>query len=237
MKKLHYIAMSLLPLLGQAQTAQVHIAGTAYPVIFADTNLLFAVHQRIASDLTVCFSPASSFDDAAGTEKEEGVYPPNLFHTMFPCEEMCDGFSLVDYDNQKSVRVSRVASSNYLHAFTLMEAHSNAVQKLQDFIVALKDPNLPAGPLQALKDLHNSTPEDRAEAFSDSDYREFVRGLQANRILGSCALAFTVQPCPELGNAEIPMTVLFTAHRSDPSFAIGLPILFHNGRWGFGKYW
>ena len=144
MKRLILFCCSCVPFWVQAQTAQVQIAGTSYPVIFADTNLSSKVKQRIASDLTILFAPASSFRDARGggaDEVEEDVFRPSSLRTLFPDEaEKRAGIFLVDRDNEKSVRVDKAASSNYVHAFKLVDAHSNAVAKLGAFVTQVNDP-------------------------------------------------------------------------------------------------
>jgi len=154
-------------------------------------------------------------------------------------DETREGIFLVDYDNQKSVRVSQVASSNYLHAFTLVDTHSNAVKKAYEFVAFLKSPDLASKPLQVLKGLHNTPPEEREkEAFDEDIYRGFATELQQSKILGFCVLNFAVRQHPELGNAEVLVNILFTADKTDPSdYVFGLPIVYYKGKWGFGKYW
>ena len=69
MKTLHYIALLCcisLPLLAQAQTSQVHIAGSNYFIEFKDAMLSATNRQRIASDLTIVFSLSASFEELKG---------------------------------------------------------------------------------------------------------------------------------------------------------------------------
>ena len=244
MKKLLHATL-FLPLFGLAQTAQVHIAGAEYPVIFADTNLLPTAMQRIATDLTVVFSPALSFEEAKGRGLDAmvkatvplpgggtsitningvgrwaGAFKPSLDKTLFSEEE--EGFFIVDYDNQKSVQVSKVASSNYVHAFKLMDAHSNAVQKAYAFAVMLKTTDWSTQPIQALKGLHHMTPEDR-DAFNDDYYRTFAEEMQQHVTLGITALGFSLKKRPEVGDKIV--------------LVYGSLLLYYDGRWGFGKYW
>ena len=149
------------------------------------------------------------------------------------------GFFLVDQNNQKSIRVDGVASSNYLHAFALMDAHSNAVQKAHEFVTWLNNPtnNLTALPLQELKNLHHMTPSNRLSLFNDEAYLGFAEEIEECKVFEVSALCFYVQSRPEVGGEEVPVIALFTAKKSDPSDPLAFPILFHNGRWGFGKYW
>ncbi|MCL1919601.1 MAG: hypothetical protein FWG50_00760 [Kiritimatiellaeota bacterium] len=259
MKKLHRIVLlscAALPFLGQAQTAQVHIAGSAYPVLFADTNLTSKVKQRIADDLTIAFSPAPSFERAMGGDEVEattplpggdtavtsfigrdyweGAFGPSRNHSMLCFDEIREGIYLVDYNGQKSVRIDKVASSNYLHTFALMKAHSNAVAKAHEFVEALKNPNLASEPLQVLKDMHHALP---LKETDDDTYRGFARETQKCKNLELCALNFSLQMCPELSDQKVLVAVQFSLYQSDPSKLHGFPIIFHNGRWGFGKYW
>ena len=153
------------------------------------------------------------------------------------CREDKENVFLVDYDSQKSVRVTQVASSNYLHAFALMKTHTNAVRKAHGFIAMLNNTDLSQAPIQVLKDLHNSPPEDR-EDFDDDTYRGFTAETQEYKVLAFSALNFKMMQFPELGNAEVPVIILGLVKKSDPTGGVTLmPILFHNGRWGFWKYW
>ena len=261
MTKVCTAALICLPLLLQAQTAQVYIAGTNYPAFFADTNLSATVQQRMASDLTVVFSAVPSFQAArsspvastvplpgGGTSiiktslqsSWEGAYIPYRFRCMFIKEENLNGVFLVDYNGQKSVRVTQAVSDRYLQAFAQMETHSNAVQKLQEFIALVKSPGLSSLPLQILEGMHNTPPSYREE-YGEDEYRSFARELEQKVQIFDCsALNFLVEPqlYPEFGTDEIPITFLFTKLKSSPSgYVLGLPLLFHNGKWGFGKYW
>jgi len=247
MKKLLHIAL-LLPLLGQAQTAQVHIAGSDYPAIFAETNLSFKVRQRIANDLKIVFSPSSSFEEAQdqGTYGEvdatvslpgggtavtkdinglklwAGVFKPNREKTVFTTEKESEGIFLVDYNNVKSVRLNEVASSNYVHAFKLVDAHSNAVQKAHEFMAAMKNTDWSTQPLQALKNLHHLTPEDEADFRDIEDYRAFAELAQQHLILKITALGFSLETRPEVGDKKV--------------LVYGNVLIFYDGRWGFGRF-
>jgi len=231
--------------MGQAQTSQVHIADATYPVIFADTNLSSLVKQRIAADLTVCFSPATSFDDAMGRGGDEveaaaplpggntaittqngadyweGAYKPYDFAGMLP-DEMRKNIFLVDYNNQKSVRVTAAASSNYLNAFTLVDTHSNTVQKLHVFLATLKNTDWSQQPLQAMKDLLHLTPQER-EQLSADDYRDFAEAVKQNATLGVTVLQFSWATRPEAGGKKV--------------LVYGPVTLFYEGRWGIVNFW
>jgi len=246
MKKLLHIAL-LLPLLGQAQTAQVHIAGSDYPVIFAETNLSFKVRQRIASDLKIIFSPASSFEevkergmygkveptvplpgggttvtnDINGFSLWAGVFKPNPQKTLFPKKNGGEGVFLVDYNNVKSVRLNAVASSNYVHAFKLVDAHSNAVKKAHEFMATMKNTDWSTQPLQALKDLHHMTSEEREE-MSDDEYLGFAETVQQHLISKITALGFSLETRPEVGDKKV--------------LVYGNVLIFYDGRWGFGRF-
>ena len=228
MKRMKYVTLSLclgMSYGGYAQTAQVQIAGINYPVIFADTNLSNIVKQRIASDLTAVFSPASSFREARGGETDEvepGVFKPRRSNLNLPQGKKREGIFLVDSNNEKSVRIDKVASSNYVHAFKLMAAHSNAVKKVQEFYVTLKNTDWSTQPIQALKNLHHMTPEDREE-FDDDGYRGFAEEMQDNLTFrGITALGFSLQKRPEVGGREV--------------LVYGDLLIFYDGRWGFGRF-
>ena len=243
-----YVITFCLPFLGQAQTAEVQVAGSNYPVLFADTNLSFAVRQRIASDLTIAFSPAPSFEEAMGgglvgsveasiplpgggtavtslngRDYWDGVFKPSTLGLMLPDGERREGIFLVDYNNQKSLRLNKVASSNYLHAFTLVDAHSNTVQKALAFATTLKNTDWDAQPLQVLKDLLHMTPGDREE-FPEDAYLGFAKDIQQAMppVTGVSALGFSLQKRPEVGGEEV--------------LVYGGLLLFYDGRWGFGKF-
>jgi len=247
MNKMSYVTLSLwlgMSFGGQAQTTQVQIAGTNYPVIFVDTNLSSTVKKRITSDLTFVFSSALSFEDATGgegTKIEEGVYRPDQRTTMFPTDKEREGVLMVDRDNEKSVRVEKIASSNYLHAFVLMKTHSNAVKKASEFVALMNSPDLPTKPLQVLRSLFQDPPLIEAEDRSDEELLRFPAVvLQPYQRPGFSALHFSLQKCPELDGAEVLMMYLYMIEKPNPAPTgknFGLPIFFYNGRWGFGKYW
>ena len=214
-----------------------------------DTNLSVTVRQRIASDLTVVFSPAPSFEEL-GTGKggyvtsedleleATGFLTPAPSISMIPTNQRREGIFIVNQNGGKRVHINEVASSNYLHAFTLMDANSNAVQKAHEFVAWLNSPtnNLSSLPLKELKKLHNTLPEVR-QIFRDDDYRSFAAELQQSKAFEISALCFFVQKSPEVGDTEVPAIALFTISKSNPTTPFAFPIFFHNGRWGFGKYW
>ena len=237
MKKMPYVAMLCLPLLGQAQTAQVHIAGVDYPVMFVDTNLSLEVKQRIASDLKIVFSSVPSFEKARGREAESGVFKLRRFGLVIPHDERREGIFVIDKDNQRCISLNEFASSNYVAAFTLVDAHSNAVQKARAFAATVKNTDWSTKPLQALKDLHHMTPEDREE-YPEEAYLDFIKELQQSTFLEFSALTFSLRQCPEADNQTILGTGLYTLDGTDLADGVfGFPILFYKGKWGFGKYW
>lgn len=224
----------------QAQTAQVRIAGTNYPAIFADTELSVTNQQRIATDLTLVFSFAPSFEKARGRETgygvEEGVFSPNIGVTMFGLSDRSKGFFLVDKDNQRSVRIDKVASDLYLRSFALMEAHSNAVQKAREFVVMLNTTNLPAMSIQELRGLVHAKLWP-GKPVSDDDLLEFVTVLQQHRFFDISALNVFLQRVSKVNNAEVLVMGLFMVDKSDPSpkKLRGWTFDFYNGKWGFGR--
>ena len=230
---------------GQTQTAQVQIAGTNYPVTFADTNLSSVVRQRIASDLTIVFSLAPSFErlgkgkGGAVTAEDvalgmAGFLTPASSISMFPTDEKKEGIFIVEQNNARSVHINQVASSNYLHTFALMKAHSNAVQKAHEFVALVSNPNLLEQPAQVLKKMYHTPPLGPDEdPLSDEDFRGFLETLQQGEILKLSAINFSLQKRPEANNTKVLVTMLYTFHK--PDMLVGFPILFHDGRWGFGK--
>lgn len=263
MKKPHRIALlscASLPFFGQAQTAQVHIAGSDCPLVFADTNLSADVKQRVASDLTVAFSIARSFGEA----KERGIYgmvdaaiplpgggtsvtnltglywagvsKPNRSNTMFCSDEAREGIFLVDYDNQKSVRIAQAVSSNYLHAFALADAHSNAVRKANEFLTALNATDLVAQTVQELRELIHAELWPEYEN-SDDEIRGFFALVQKFRCLDMSVLNFILQRVPKVNNAEVLVACFGMVDKADPPVEEprGWVIEFYNGRWGFGR--
>jgi len=224
MNKLHGIALLGLigvSSVGQAQTAQVQVAGSNYPVIFADTNLSATVRQRIASDLTVVFSPASSFQDLKGRDGGEGIYKPSFWKTWFLTEKTSEGVFIVDQNNEKSVRLNEVASSNYLHAFAFVDARSNTVQKLREFWITVRDTDWDAQPIKAVKALCYMK-NANGDPISDDEYRGFIKWMQEKATPDFSVLWFALEKRPEVGNKEV--------------LVHGNLLLFHNGKWGFGNF-
>jgi hypothetical protein len=220
MKRMPYVALLCFPFLGQAQTAQVQVAGSNYPVIFADTNLSATVRQRIASDLTVVFSPASSFQDLKDRDGGEGIFKPDLRHAWFLTDEKCEGVFIVDQNNEKSVRLNEVASSNYLHAFAFVDARSNTVKKLREFKATVRNTDWDVQPIKAVKALCYMK-DPNGDSISDDDYREFIRWAKGKELPEFSVLWFSFEKRPELDNKEV--------------LVHGNLLLFHNGKWGFGN--
>jgi len=235
-------------------------------VTFADTNLSFKVRQRIASDLTIVFSPATSFEVAQGGGGQgveatialpgggtsvithngrdywEGAFKPYSFACMLP-DEMREGVFLVDYDNQKSVRMTKAASDKYLQALVWVDAHSNTVKKAHEFVALLNSPDLLSKPIQVLKDLGHSKPLSNADENnppSDAEIRAvFEKHICSGKYPGISVLNFYVKQVPEIGNAKIPMALLFAINKADPEPPDGIdavPIGFYKGKWGFGNF-
>jgi len=236
MKKVHYVVLLCLPFLGQAQTVQVRIAGNNYPVGFADTSLSTTNQQRIASDLTIVFSPVSSFEQSKGREVETGVFQPDSSMSMLSSDKKREGIFIIDQGNNKSVRIDKVASDNYLQAFAFLKAHSNAVLKASEFVKLLNSANLLAQPIQVLRDLLYAELPLTQEA--DEGVREYITEMQRNKFFGISALNFALKRLPDAGNVEVLVMELFMVDKTDPSdpsnFGTFL-IDFHNGKWGFGR--
>ncbi|MCL1919600.1 MAG: hypothetical protein FWG50_00755 [Kiritimatiellaeota bacterium] len=241
MKKLHYVvAMLCLPFWGQAQTVQVRIAETNYPAIFTDASLSVTNQQRIAADLTLVFSLASSFDRLKGRlGGEEGVFEPNIDVSMFCLSEWNDGILLIDQGNQKSVRVQKTASDLYLRSFALIEAHSNAVRAAHEFVTMLNHTNLLAQSIQVLRNLYHVAPlsDIEEEDFTDDEVLRRVAERQNYKYPEISVRNFFLQRIPELDDAEVLVTCLYMIEKADPSLEkiYGIPIDFYKGRWGLGR--
>ena len=237
MKALHRIALlccANLPLWGQAQTAQVHVAGSDYPVTFADTTLSATNRQRIASDLTTVFSLAVSFDKLKGEEAESGVFKMED-PLMFASGE--DEYILiVERDDQQGIRVSKTLTDKYQQAFALVDSHSNAVQKAHEFVAMLNSTNLLSRPVDEVVQEVRHEPLEGAYALSDNAIREIFVELQQLRFPGFSALHFSIQQFPQFDGADIPViNPFFVIHKTDPSRNIATPIDFYDGKWGFGR--
>ena len=242
MKNLHFIALLCcisLPFLAQAQTSKVHIAGSDYPAQFGDVELSFTNQQRIASDLTLIFSLAPSFEELKSTAAENGGVSPKNGIAMFGLSEASEGIFLVDQDNRKSIRVDKVASDRYLKAFTLMNAHSNAVQKSREFVALMNSPDLLSQPIQTLRNLFHIQPlsDIAEEEFTDDWVREFVTEMHNYRYPEIPALNFFLQRLPQVNNAEVLVTGVYMVEKTNPppERVYGRPIDFYHGRWGFGR--
>ena len=158
---------------------------------------------------------------------------------MFESDEVLEATILVDYNGQKSVRVTQTLSDLYLQAFSRMETHTNTVKKANAFIETLKNPKLASQPLRVLKALHHMPDKYRGE-FNEDAYRGLAELLQESKIMGFSALNFTMKkpPFPEFGTAEIPSIILsMTITEDAEKQAFGLPLIYYKGKWGFGKYW
>jgi len=240
MKKPHRVVLLYcicLPFFGQAQTAQVCIAKTNYPAEFLDANLSFTNRQRIATDLTLVFSLAPSFENARERrEIENGVFKPNIDISMFGWDEKSEGIFLVEQNNQKSIRIDKVASDLYLKSFALMKTHSNAVQKAHEFVTMLNHTNLLALPIQDLRGLFHPELLSK-EDFSDDEARALVTGLQKHNFLGISVLNVFLQRVPQVDNAEVLVMGVYMVDKINPSQekSYGWTFDFYKGKWGFGR--
>jgi len=249
-----YVTLSLclgMSYVGHAQTTQVQIAGINYPVIFADTNLSFKIRQRIADDLKIVFSPAPSFEELgvgkggyvtkADIELEmTGFLVPAHSLSTFITDKQSEGIFIVTQNSERSVQLNQVASSNYVHAFTLVDAHSNAVKKAGEFIALMKDPGLLAKPIKELRNLYHATPLTLRTIdgiFTDEMVRGFLQGnVHPHKHPGLSVLHFAKEKRPEIGNAEVlVMYFCVKVELGDEFRLFAFPVLFHKGRWGFGR--
>ncbi|MCL1919599.1 MAG: hypothetical protein FWG50_00750 [Kiritimatiellaeota bacterium] len=241
MKRLISVCCVSLPLLGLAQTAQVHIAGSDYPVVFADMNLTGNVKQRIVAEMTTAFSLGYPFDDLKGQEIETGVFQLNEDTAIFWEEQKA--VSLADKGNGKSIQVGKALSDKYLQAFAWMDTHSNTVQKAQAFVATLNSPDLLSKPFPVLLGmLHFDPLSDMEENDPPSDFKirgMFQKDFHPYKYLGVTVSSFYFKPVPELGGKEIPLLLLFAVDKSGPvppATVCPLPIGFYKGKWGFGNF-
>jgi len=241
MKKLHHIALLSFigaSISGHAQTAQVQIAGSSFPVKFNDTNLSIKAQQRIASDLTTLFLRSSSFDDLKDKEVETGVFQLTE-KTMFLWKERESVF-LVDQNNQKSIRVDKPLSVKYLKTFKWMDANTNTVQKAHEFVAMLNSPDLPSKPAHMLLNLVHFEPlSDIEENNPPSDIEiqtKFTEDYFPLQHLPVSAQSFYFEKIPELDDVEIPLFLLFSVDKLDPLKTSIRSIGFYKGKWGFGRF-
>ena len=223
---------------GQAQTSQVHIAGNDYPVNFADTNLSSMVRQRIASDLTLIFSPATSFEESKRREVEEGKFRPHPEQAAFMLSRSSEGIFLIDQNNQQSIQVDKVASDLYLKSFALMKAQSNAVQKAKEFVTMLNATDLSALSAQELRGLIHAELWPKGEDNnSDEGIQIFFTMMQKYRCLDICALNFFWQRMPEDDSTKVLVAGVYMVDKADPPVEspTACPIEFYKGKWGFGR--
>lgn len=239
MKRITLSCCLYLPFLAQAQTtALVHVAGSDYPVIFADTNLSSIVKKRVASDLAIVFSLAPSFEELkSGREVAEGVFSLNIDMSMFCLSEWNEGISIVDQINAKNIQVNKVVSDKYLQTFALMKVHSNAVQKAHEFVALMNSTNLLSQPIQVLRALRHVELLPEGEDLSDDGVRQFATERQKYKYPAISSRNFFLQRIPQLDDAEVLVACLYMIDKSDPSpeKVYGVPIDFYKGRWGFGR--
>ena len=240
MKTSHYIVLFCcisLPFLAQAQTAQVHIAGSDYPVVFTDTNLSAQIQQRMATDLTFVFTFASSFEELKDSEVETGVFEIGNTLPLFLWENK--HIFIVATNNTPSVRIDNFVSDKYLKAFAWMDANSNTVQKAREFVATLNSPDLLSKPTQELLSLRHFMPLSSIyenNPPSDAELRAYMAdGPALFTYPGFSALCFYFQEIVEV-EAEIPLLLLPMVSKTDPSDWTAFPIGFYKGKWGFGNF-
>ena len=220
----------------QAQTAQVQIAGTNYPVTFADTNLSSVVRQRIASDLTV----VASFGSFLDVLKEGDTEGYQLSDRIILFWDKRESVSFVDQNNQKCIQIEKPLSDKYLKIFNWMDTHTNAVQKAHEFVALLNSPDLSSKPMPILLSLMHFDPlSDLKENNppSDTELRAyFETGFFPCKFLALSAQNFYFKEIEELDDTRIPLLLLFAIHKSDPLKNNLQAIGFYQGKWGFGHF-
>jgi len=227
MKKSYPIALLCITWIsgtGYAQTAQVHVAGSSYLAVFADTTLSVTNQQRIAADLTTAFSLTTS----------SGSLKSMLF---------ADEYSSVVISNencQKSMQVAKPLSDKYLQAFVWMDTHTNAVQKAYEFVTLLNSPDLLSKPAQVLLELGHFEPLSgihESNPPGDAEIRSVIeKDISKYKYYGISALRIYFKNIPEIDNVEIPLIYLFAVDNQSPSRIDAVPIGFYKGRWGFGDF-
>ena len=196
------------------------------PVVFEDASLSVTDRQRIVSDLTILLSFASSFEKLKGIEIEPGVFRPE---TLFLDER--ESFFILDDGDQKSVRVGKVFSDEYLQLLALMDNHSEAIQKVRELVALLNGDNLLSKPIQVLRDLYHW--EHSSDTPSDDEVRAVVAEMQQWKYLGVSALAFDITKPTRSGEVEVPVifVLMVDKNEKDPSEFGGYFLEYKDGRW------
>ena len=237
MKRIALLCCISLPFLAQAQTSQVYIAGSNYPVTFADTNLSAQVQQRMAVDLTFIFSFASSCEELKDNQIEPDVFQTSNTLPLFSWEH--NHMFIVATNNITSIRIGKVVSDKYLKTFTWMDANSNTVQKAREFIATLNSPDLLSKPTQTLLNLYHFEPLSGLEENNPPSGAETRENLTAVffpfNYPGFSALHFYFKEVPEV-NMELPLLFLPMVSKSNPSEWIAFPVGFYKGKWGIGGF-
>ena len=210
--------------IGYAQTAQVHIAGSKYLAVFADTSLSVTNQQRIAADLTTAFSLTTSSDK---------------LESMLLLDEL-ESIVVSNKNNHKIMQVAKPLSDKYLKAFAWMDANTNAVQKAHEFVALMNSPDLMSKPAQVLLNLGHFEPLSLIQENnppSDTEIRAMIaKDFFPYKYFGISALTFYFKPISAIDDEEIPLIWLFVANNTDPTKIDAVPIGFYKGKWGFGGF-
>ena len=206
----------------------------AFPVEFEDIALSGTDRQRIVSDFEMFFSCASSFEKLKGREIQAGVFCPSIL----PLEDH-DGILILDDRGKKSVQINKVFSDKYLQAIALMDAHSEAIQQVKEFVTLMNSPDLLSQPIQVLQDLCRfEHPPDVNEDYSPSDkeIRATIAEMQKRKYIGVSALYFDVGTSTRFRNVKVPQIMVFRGdkNQADPLDFGGYLLEFYNGKWRQG---
>ena len=236
MKHIALLCCISLPFLAQAQTSQVHIAGSDYPVVFTDTNLSAQIQQRMAADLTFVFAVAPSLEYLKGTEVETGVFQTRNILPVLAGED--DHIFIVATNNTPSVRIDTFVSDRYLKAFAWTDANSNTVQKARAFVATLNSPDLLSKPTQELLNLYHFAP--LTEVYENNppdaiEIRAYLTTVQAFNYPGFSVLNFYFEEVAAVGT-KLPLLFLPMISKADPSKWMALSFGFYKGKWGFGNF-
>jgi len=176
----------------------------------------------------------TSVTNIDGRDYWAGVYQPSIFSAEEPCPDILhglnshpcrrmlfwtelDGCFILDCDGKQGVLINKAFSCRYLYFLGLMDAHSEAIQKVKAFTALLNSPDLLSQPADVLRDLYCliSNCVDFDNPLSDDKLRDVFTNIQKRRhYLGITALSFLPEAPAEFisgGNPVFGMFAVSTA--------------------------
>ena len=236
--KVKKLLLSLLVFTVTITTAQTSftVGTNSVPVEFEDTTLSLTNRQTIASDLSIIFSYATSFDALKG-EGVSGSSETFFLNTPTPPRLPFEGrpdIQIFHDANSQHISVGKAVSDAYLEAIALHDNHVDEFQKANAFLALLNNPQLLTQPVSILRGLHHVAPLTPTVDPPDAAIIAFATETQVFSYPGISLLDFSYIDIPQVSETPLLSFNLLFVQKTDSSTCMRFPVIYFAEKWGLG---